>query len=130
MVEYIPIIWFLQAVLLPTALVIIGIVSLFKKVHIAEVLAKLFLAFLFYTPATFFAFFYITSLINSIGHKKGTTINGVRLIPELDFTSYALVFEYAIFGLFLCWFVKRDFKNSLNFITGNNEKVQSVFDGE
>jgi hypothetical protein len=128
MIDHIPTVWFLSAIFIPIALLIIGIISLFKKVRFAEVLGKLLVALLLYIPATIFGLTYTVSLINSIDHARGTTINGVRGDPVLDFTSCAVVFGYGIYGLFLCWFVNKDLSETLSLITRSKQTTQSILD--
>ncbi|MCU1291065.1 MAG: hypothetical protein JWN60_3294 [Acidobacteria bacterium] len=130
MVEYVPFIWFLTAILIPVALLIIGVVNLFKKVHFVEVLGKLLVALFLYVPATIFGLTYIVGLINMIADARVTTIDGVRGDPALDFTSCAVVFGYAVYGLFLCWFVNKDLLETLSFITRSKQTTQSIFDAK
>ncbi|HEX8286602.1 MAG TPA: hypothetical protein VF556_01325 [Pyrinomonadaceae bacterium] len=127
-VEYVPIIWFILAGLVPVALVIIGTLKILKKDKFGELFIKLFIVFLLYFPVTIFGFVYIAALINAIADAKGIIINGVRGDLSLDLTSFTIVFGYFIFGVFLCWFVSKDLSKILSFITGSNRKSQSIFE--
>lgn len=128
--EFIVIIGFITALVIPLALLIIGIFNFTKKVKISEILIKLAIAFFLYLLVTLtllaIAFSNIFSLVNNAAHVND---------PE-PFKTYHLVIAsliviaYAAFGLFLCWFMKRDLMKSLWFITGKNEKPQSVFGGD
>jgi hypothetical protein len=127
-VDFIPIIWFLLAGIIPIALLIIGIIKLINKVEIGETLIKLFVAFLLHLPVTIFCGVYVASMSNAIEHTKGTTVNGVRLVPTVDLTFCAVVFGYGIFGFFLCWFVNKNLSKILSIVTRSKQSTQSIFD--
>jgi hypothetical protein len=114
--------------IIPIALLIIGIIKLINKVEIGETLIKLFVAFLLHLPVTIFCGVYVASMSNAIEHTKGTTVNGVRLVPTVDLTFCAVVFGYGIFGFFLCWFVNKNLSKILSIVTRSKQSTQSIFD--
>lgn len=130
--EFIIIIWLIFALAVPPALLIIGIINFAKKAGIAEILFKLSIAFFLYFLITFiiliFAFSNIFALINRAADAVPPLSNPFE--TEHIVIASLIILGYACFGLVLCWFVKRDLMKSLSFITGNNKKLQSIFDAE
>lgn len=130
--DFVIIIWLVTAVALPLAIFAIAIINFTKKVAVKEILIKLSIAFFLYFLATFAVVIFGLSNIFTLLNIAGDSIPPD---PEPFKTQHIvvgslIVFGYALCGAFLCWFVKRDLQNSLRFITGNNKKLQSVFDTE
>ena len=122
--DFVIIIWLITALVIPLALLMIGVINFIKKAGITEILIKLSIAFFLYLLITLailiFAFSNIFALLNVAG-------DSIPPDPEPFKTNHIavaslIVFGYACFGLALCWFVKRDLMKSLSFITGNNKK--------
>lgn len=128
--HYVIFIWLITPLIIPLALLAIGIVNLYKKVKFTEIIIKLAAAFLLYFLATFvilaFGFSHFFSLLNHSAHVNA----GEPFTTQHIINASLVIFGYACFGLFLCRFVKRDLTNSLRLITGNSEKLQSIFEAK
>ncbi len=125
MEPFIPLIWFLFVLIIPTAFLVTGFISYINGVKTSEIIVKLFAAFLAYICMTAATFPFMFFVVYAGAHTKPVG-NSLDLKGEIIY--FAIILAYTIIGWLLCSFINGGLVKPWKIFHWSNEKTQSIFD--
>lgn len=114
--------FFLTAVLIPIALLVVSGTNYAAKIELKEIILKLLLSLLAYFPITLIIFWYMASLRNAMAHANGNALDA-----KSETIHFLTVLAYGFFGLVFCKFVKGGFKDTFSIFRRDWENNQTIF---
>jgi hypothetical protein len=123
-------VFLILAALIPIILSIYAVIDFVRKVEPLEVNIKLAISFTLYLLVSgailLFGIVSIFVLSNDAAHNNDPEVFKSNHLV----ISSSITLAYLGFGLFLSWFARRDLVKTLREITGNDKKLQSIFNTE